>query len=110
MKYLAKFGHYPTSHPNTTEIPTVEVLRFVRSKRVLSLRQRRSKAIGMMFEQFAAAHGLMLRHVEFGKWVRVPNDRSSWQRRMDAYRHLGDMPLSRITRPWMLRSHGFGRR
>ena len=44
----------------------------------------------MMFEQFAEAHGLILRHVEFGKWVRVPTtDHPS--KRNGAYRHLGDV-------------------
>lgn len=44
----------------------------------------------MIFQDFAAAHGLMLRHIEFGKWVRVPTtDHPS--KRNGAYRHLGDV-------------------
>ncbi len=43
----------------------------------------------MMFQDFAAAHGLIVRHVEFGRWVRVPTtDHPS--KRNGAYRHMGD--------------------
>lgn len=44
----------------------------------------------MRFEQFAEAHGLILRHVEFGKWVRVPTTDHP-AKRNGAYRHLGDV-------------------
>lgn len=43
----------------------------------------------MIFEEFAAAHGLLLRHVEFGRWVRVPTTDHP-QRRNGAYKHMGD--------------------
>ncbi len=42
----------------------------------------------MRFEDFAAAHGLLLRHVEFGKWVRVPTTDHP-QKKNGAYKHLG---------------------
>lgn len=44
----------------------------------------------MNFEEFAAAHGLRLKHVEYGRWVRVPTDdhpRST----NGAYKHMGDV-------------------
>lgn len=44
----------------------------------------------MIFQDFAAAHGLMLRHVEFGKWVRVPTTDHPTKRN-GTYRHLGDV-------------------
>lgn len=44
----------------------------------------------MIFEQFAEAHGLMLRYVEFGKWVRVPTTDHP-AKKNGAYRHLGDV-------------------
>ncbi len=44
----------------------------------------------MRFDDFAAAHGLMLRHVEFGKWVRVPTTDHP-AKKNGAYRHLGDV-------------------
>ena len=43
----------------------------------------------MNFEEFAAAHGLRIKHVEYGRWIRVPTDdkpRSS----NGAYKHIGD--------------------
>lgn len=43
----------------------------------------------MIFEEFAAAHGLLLRHVEFGRWVRVPTTDHP-AKRNGAYRHMGD--------------------
>jgi putative DNA primase/helicase len=42
----------------------------------------------MRFEEFAAAHGLLLRHVEFGKWVRVPTTDHPGKKN-GAYRHMG---------------------
>ena len=42
----------------------------------------------MRFEDFAAAHGLLLRHVEFGKWIRVPTTDHP-QKKNGAYKHLG---------------------
>ena len=42
----------------------------------------------MRFEDFAAAHGLLLRHVEFGKWVRVPTTDHP-HKKNGAYKHLG---------------------
>jgi hypothetical protein len=42
----------------------------------------------MIFEEFAAAHGLLLRHVEFGKWVRVPTADHPGKKN-GAYRHMG---------------------
>jgi putative DNA primase/helicase len=42
----------------------------------------------MRFEEFAAAHGLLLRHVEFGKWVRVPTTDKPTKKN-GAYRHMG---------------------
>jgi putative DNA primase/helicase len=42
----------------------------------------------MRFEEFAAAHGLLLRHVEFGKWVRVPTADHPGKKN-GAYRHMG---------------------
>lgn len=44
----------------------------------------------MMFEDFAAAHGLMLKHIDYGKWVRtatIDHPRS----KNGAYKHLGDV-------------------
>jgi putative DNA primase/helicase len=43
----------------------------------------------MRFEEFAAAHGLLLRHVEFGKWVRVPTTDKPTKKN-GAYKHAGD--------------------
>ena len=43
----------------------------------------------MTFEDFAAAHGLILRGVEYGRWVRTPTDDKPGHRN-GAYKHLGD--------------------
>ena len=43
----------------------------------------------MTFNEFAAAHGLLLRHVEFGKWVRVPTTDHP-AKKNGAYKHAGD--------------------
>ena len=44
----------------------------------------------MRFEDFAAAHGLIIRHVEYGAWRRVPTTDHP-RKRNGAYRHLGDV-------------------
>lgn len=44
----------------------------------------------MMFEDFAAAHGLLIRHVEFGKWCRTPTTDKPHSKN-GAYKHLGDV-------------------
>lgn len=43
----------------------------------------------MRFEDFAAAYGLLLRHVEFGRWVRVATTDHP-HKKNGAYKHLGD--------------------
>ena len=43
-----------------------------------------------MDSNFAAAHGLIIRHVEYGAWRRVPTTGSSGKRN-GAYRHLGEV-------------------
>ena len=43
----------------------------------------------MIFEEFAAAYGLILRNVEFGKWVRVPTTDKPTKKN-GAYKHAGD--------------------
>lgn len=43
----------------------------------------------MRFEEFAAAHGLMLKHVEFGRWVRCSTDDKPGKKN-GAYKHMGD--------------------
>ncbi len=42
-----------------------------------------------MFGEFASAHGLIIRHVEYGKWVRVPTT-DHLAKKNGAYRHMGD--------------------
>ena len=44
----------------------------------------------MTFEDFAAAHGLILRGVEYGRWVRTPTADKPGHRN-GAYKHLGDV-------------------
>ena len=44
----------------------------------------------MRFEDFAQAHGLIIRHVEYGKWVRVPTE-DHVRKKNGAYKHLGDV-------------------
>ena len=44
----------------------------------------------MRFEDFAAAHGLIIRHVEYGAWRRVPTTDHPMKRN-GAYRHLGEV-------------------
>lgn len=44
----------------------------------------------MLFEQFAEAHGLMLRSVEYGRWARVPTTDHP-NSKNGAYKHLGDV-------------------
>ena len=51
---------------------------------------------GMRFEDFAAAHGLIIRHVEYGAWRRVPTTDHPMKRN-GAYRHLGEVALCRTT-------------
>ena len=44
----------------------------------------------MRFEDFAAAHGLILRGVEYGKWIRVPTEDHP-RKRNGAYKHIGEV-------------------
>lgn len=44
----------------------------------------------MRFEDFAQAHGLIIRHVEYGKWVRVPTEDHP-RTKNGAYKHLGEV-------------------
>lgn len=44
----------------------------------------------MRFEDFAASHGLIIHHVEYGAWRRVPTIDHP-RKRNGAYRHLGDV-------------------
>lgn len=44
----------------------------------------------MLFEDFAASCGLIIQHVEYGKWCRVPTEDKP-KKRNGAYRHLGDV-------------------
>lgn len=44
----------------------------------------------MRFEDFAAAHGLIIRHVEYGAWRRVPTTDHP-RKRNGAYRHMGEV-------------------
>lgn len=44
----------------------------------------------MTFDEFAAAHGLILRHIEYGKWIRVPTTDKP-HRKNGAYFHHGTM-------------------
>lgn len=44
----------------------------------------------MRFEDFAAAHGLILRQVDFGRWVRTPTSDKPHSKN-GAYKHLGDV-------------------
>jgi putative DNA primase/helicase len=43
----------------------------------------------MRFDEFAKAHGLVLKKVEFGEWIRVATTDHP-ERRNGAYKHLGD--------------------
>ena len=44
----------------------------------------------MRFEEFAAAHGLIIHYVEYGAWRRVPTTDHP-RKRNGAYRHLGEV-------------------
>lgn len=44
----------------------------------------------MRFEDFATAHGLLLRHVEYGRWCRTATEDKP-RHRNGAYKHLGDV-------------------
>jgi putative DNA primase/helicase len=44
----------------------------------------------MTFERFAAAHGLIIQTVEYGKWCRVPTE-DHRQKKNGAYKHLGNI-------------------
>ena len=44
----------------------------------------------MNFEHFAAAHGLILRSIEFGRWVRTPTEDKPGHKN-GAYKHLGNV-------------------
>lgn len=44
----------------------------------------------MRFEEFAGAHGLIVRHVEYGAWHRVPTVDHPLKKN-GAYRHMGDV-------------------
>lgn len=44
----------------------------------------------MRFEDFAALHGLLITHVEYGKWCRVATDDHP-RKKNGSYKHLGDV-------------------
>ena len=44
----------------------------------------------MRFEQFAAAHGLVVTGIEFGRWVRVATEDKPGHKN-GAYKHMGDV-------------------
>lgn len=44
----------------------------------------------MNFEQFASAHGLIINHVDFGKWVRTQTTDKPGHKN-GAYKHMGDV-------------------
>ena len=44
----------------------------------------------MNFQEFAAAHGLIVKHVEFGRWVRVATTDKA-RHKNGSYKHMGDV-------------------
>lgn len=44
----------------------------------------------MNFKEFAAAHGLIVKHVEFGRWVRVATTDKA-RHKNGSYKHMGDV-------------------
>lgn len=52
--------------------------------------QERKEARQMNFEQFASAHGLIVNHIDFGKWVRTQTTDKPGHKN-GAYKHMGDV-------------------